>query len=87
MKGGQVMKTNINFSENKNAYMPNEKMRKSFLELCEKIYEYPDYKNIDVNKSISNYFKINENNLTVTNGSLEGINLLIHTFQRTIGYS
>lgn len=73
------MKTNINFSENKNAYMPNEKMRKSFLELCEKIYEYPDYKNIDVNKSISNYFKINENNLTVTNGSLEGINLLIHT--------
>ncbi len=68
----------INFSENRNVYMPNVKMQLALLKIYKKIFEYPDYKNIDVNKSISKYFGVNKNNLTVTNGSLEGINLLVN---------
>lgn len=73
----------INFSENRNVYMPNNQMKKSLLEAQRKIFEYPDYKNTEVNRCISKYFGIEEKNLTVTNGSLEGINLLVSALNET----
>lgn len=73
----------INFSENRNVYMPNNQMKKSLLKAQRKVFEYPDYKNTEVNRCISEYFGIEEKNLTVTNGSLEGINLLVCALNKT----
>jgi len=75
-------KEKINFSENRNVYMPNKKMKKILLKSIKTVFEYPDYKNIEVNKSISKYFDIQEKNLMVTNGSLEGINLLVNALKK-----
>lgn len=72
----------INYAENRNVYMPNNKMKKKLLNAYKYVYEYPDYKNIEVNKAISQYFGVNIENLTVTNGSLEGINLLLNCLDK-----
>lgn len=72
----------INYAENRNVYMPNKKMKKQLLKAYKYVYEYPDYTNIEVNESISQYFGVNIENLTVTNGSLDGINLLVNCLQR-----
>ena len=71
----------INYSENRNVYMPNLETKKALLRAYQKVFEYPDYKNENVNKSVSNYFRVDNSNFTVTNGSLEGINLLLQVFK------
>lgn len=76
------MKNIINFCENRNVYMPSKKMKKSLLKSIKNVFEYPDYKNIDVNKSVSQYFNMEEKNLMVINGSLEGINLLVNVLKK-----
>ena len=70
----------LNFAENRNVYMPNKEMEKALQEAIKHIYEYPDYKNIEINKSISKYFNINKENFIITKGSLEGINHLVRIF-------
>lgn len=72
----------INYAENRNVYMPSRKMKKQLLKAYKYVCEYPDYKNTVVNESISQYFGIDINNLTVTNGSLEGINLLLNCLNK-----
>lgn len=67
---------NLDFSENKNPYMPSVKMLNAYIDAIKRIDCYPDYKNIEINNSIAEFFNINKENVTVTNGSLEGINLL-----------
>lgn len=62
--------------------MPNKKMKKELLKCYKYVSEYPDYKNVIVNAALSEYFGINEENLTLTNGSLEGINLLVNCLRR-----
>ena len=72
----------IDFSENRNAYMPSKEILKAYKETIEEIYKYPDYKNVDVNNSIANFFGISAENVSITNGSMEGINLLTRVLNR-----
>ncbi len=80
------MKNIINFAENRNVYMPNAKIKINLLKSIKNIFNYPDYKNSAVNECISKYFNINIDNLMVTNGSLEGINLLINVLDKKKAY-
>ena len=43
------MEQKIDFSENRNIFMPNIQMKKSLLRAVQKVFEYPDYKNTAVN--------------------------------------
>lgn len=70
------MEEKIDFSENRNIFMPNNKMKKCLLKALKKVFEYPDYKNTEVNGAIVDYFDVAYNNVSVTNGSMEAINLL-----------
>lgn len=72
----------INFAENRNYFMPNEEIKKKLGEAIKHIYEYPDCKNIGINKSISEYFNINTENFIITKDSLEGINFLARIFNK-----
>lgn len=72
----------IDFSENRNVFMPNEKMKKSLLQAIKKTFEYPDYKNTKVNNTIANYFDISFDNVSITNGSIEAINLLVNVLRK-----
>ena len=72
----------IDFSENRNVFMPNEKMKKSLLQAIKKTFEYPDYKNTKVNNTIANYFDISFDNVSITNGSMEAINLLVNVLRK-----
>ncbi len=76
------MDQRINFSENRNVFMPTEKMKKSLLQAVKKVYEYPDYTNTEVNNIIANYFGIFFDNVSVTNGSMEAINLLVNVLRK-----
>ena len=75
-------KEKLNFAENRNVYMPNEQMKNALKEANKYIYNYPDYKNTEINKSLSLYFDINEENFIITKGSLEGINFLVRMFHK-----
>ena len=72
----------IDFSENRNVFMPSEKMKKNLLQAIKKIFEYPDYKNMEVNGAIANYFDISFDNVSITNGSMEAINLLVNVLKK-----
>ena len=76
------MAQKINFSENRNVFMPTKKMKRSLLQAVKKVFEYPDYKNTEVNNAISNYFGISFNNVSITNGSMEAINLLVNVLEK-----
>lgn len=52
------MEQKIDFSENRNIFMPNIQMKKSLLRVVQKVFKYPDYKNTAVNSAIANYFDI-----------------------------
>ena len=71
----------IDFSENRNIFMPNIQMKKSLLRAVQKVFEYPDYKNTAVNSAIANYFDISCDNVSITNGSMEAINLLVKVLE------
>ena len=72
----------IDFSENRNIFMPNIQMKKSLLRAVQKVFEYPDYKNTAVNSAIAGYFDISCDNASITNGSMEAINLLVKVLER-----
>lgn len=72
------MAQKIDFSENRNVFMPNEKMKNALLQAIKKVFEYPDYKNTEVNSIIANYFDTSFNNVSITNGSMEAINFLVN---------
>lgn len=72
----------IDFSENRNAFMPSLAMKKKLLESIKSVFEYPDYKNVLVNEAISNYFNVSIENTSVTNGSMEAINLLVQVLSK-----
>ncbi len=76
------MDQKIDFSENRNVFMPSEKMKKSLLQAVKKVFEYPDYKNTEVNNIIANYFDILFDNVSITNGSMEAINLLVNVLRK-----
>ena len=73
------MEQKIDFSENRNIFMPSEKMRKCLLLIVKKVVEYPDYKNTKV---IANYFGVSFDNVSITNGSMEAINLLVNVLKK-----
>lgn len=75
------MEQKIDFSENRNIFMPNIQMKKSLLRAVKKVFEYPDYKNTAVNGAIANYFDIPCDNVSITNGSMESINLLVKVLE------
>ena len=76
------MKNKLDFSENRNIFMPTHNMKKCLLKILKKVFEYPDYTNKRVNESISYYFDVPYDNLTITNGSMEAINLLVKVLER-----
>lgn len=76
------METKIDFSENRNVFMPSEKMKNCLFEAVQKIFEYPDYKNLKVNDAIAKYFGVPYENVSVTNGSMEAINLLVKVLEK-----
>ena len=76
------MAQKIDFSENRNVFMPNEQMKKNLLQAIKKIFEYPDHKNMEVNNAIANYFDISFDNVSITNGSMEAINLLVNVLKK-----
>lgn len=71
------MSKTINLSENKNPLAPSKITLDCIKTLKENIYKYPDYKNLDINKSVSEFFDVPEKNITITNGSMEAISILI----------
>ena len=73
-------KTILNFAENRNVFMPSYEMKKSMEEAIKHVYEYPDCKNTEIKKSLSNYFNIEPEYYAVTKGSLEGINFMARLF-------
>lgn len=75
-------KEKLNFAENRNVYMPSKEMKDALKEANNHIYEYPDYKNIIINKNIAEFFNINLENFIITKGSLEGINFLVRLFYK-----
>ena len=76
------MEQKIDFSENRNVFMPSKKMKKSLLQAVKKVFEYPDYKNTEVNNTIANYFNTSFDNVSITNGSMEAINLLVDVLRK-----
>lgn len=76
------MEQKIDFSENRNIFMPSAQMKKNLLRTVKKVFEYPDYKNTAVNSAIANYFDISYDNVSITNGSMEAINLLVKVLKR-----
>lgn len=76
------MEQKIDFSENRNVFMPDERMKKKLLQAVKKVFEYPNYKNTEVNSTIANYFDIPFNNTSITNGSMEAINLLVNVLRK-----
>ena len=76
------MDQKIDFSENRNIFMPNEEMKKCLLNALKKVFEYPNYKNTKINNAISNYFEVAFDNVSMTNGSMEAINLLVKVLEK-----
>lgn len=77
------MKTNqIDFSENRNAYMPSKEVLIAYRNAICNLHQYPDFKNTDVNNSIAAFFGLDNKNTTISNGSMEGINLLARILHR-----
>lgn len=72
----------IDFSENRNVFMPSEKMKRGLLKITKKVFEYPDYKNTEVNNTIANYFDVAIDNVNITSGSMEAINLLANVLRK-----
>lgn len=50
------MEQKIDFSENRNIFMPNAKMQKCLLKVVKEVFEYPDYKNTEVNGAYCQLF-------------------------------
>lgn len=67
----------INLAENKNPFYPSPAIKKKAQEVLDNISNYPDYKNVDINRSIAAFFNVPEENAIITNGSMEGMNLLV----------
>ena len=59
-----------------------KKMQKSLLQAVKYAYEYPNYTNTEVNNIIENYFGIFFDNINITNGSMEAINLLVNVLRK-----
>ena len=57
-------------------------MQKSLLQAVKYAYEYPNYTNTEVNNIIENYFGIFFDNINITNGSMEAINLLVNVLRK-----
>lgn len=61
------------FSENANPLGPSVKVQDALRECAGYINVYSDYKNIDINKDLSDFFKVSVDNVAIANGSLEAI--------------
>ncbi|PGQ94839.1 hypothetical protein COA25_32050, partial [Bacillus cereus] len=63
----------INLSENINFLYPNQETINEFKNSIELINNYPELKNIKLNKLVANQLDVLDNQLIITNGSLEAI--------------
>ena len=61
------------FSENANPLGPTEKIQQALKQCSGYINVYSDYKNIEINNDLAEFFKINVENIAIANGSLEAI--------------
>lgn len=79
----------INLAENKNPFYPSPIIKKKMSEAINRVSEYPDCHNVKVNSCIAKFFNLNYENVVVTNGSMEGMNLLCDVLNndRTTIYS
>ncbi|ANC23018.1 hypothetical protein WR52_30390 (plasmid) [Bacillus cereus] len=76
----------INLSENINFLYPNQETINEFKNSIELINNYPELKNIKLNKLVANQLDVLDNQLIITNGSLEAIDYFFKlNSQKTIG--
>lgn len=76
----------INLSENLNLLYPNEKMIDDIKKNIECINNYPENKNLEVNKLIANQLGVINTEILITNGSLEAIDHFFRTQEyKTVG--
>ena len=61
------------FSENANPLGPTEKVQQALKQCSGYINVYSDYKNIEINNDLAEFFKVNIENIAIANGSLEAI--------------
>lgn len=70
----------INISENKNPYMPSFHMKLTLLKATFFAKNYPSRFNEEIAEKISSKVCCDKENILVTNGSLEGLDILLRTF-------
>jgi threonine-phosphate decarboxylase len=71
----------IDFSANINPLGLNKTLKKEFVKSYKRIFHYPDPEAKDLIRQISKYWKIDEENILLGNGSTELIYLIIQTFK------
>lgn len=63
----------IDFLKNTNPFGPSKKAVSELIKSAQKLNDYPDPKNINLNKDIANFFNVPFENVTIVNGSMEAI--------------
>lgn len=63
----------LDFSSNLNPLEPPNSLRKIYRDNYNRISEYPDYQNKNIQEKLAAFFGVNKKNVYITNGSLEGI--------------
>ena len=77
----------INLSTNENPYFPTKKMYSTLGETLNKINTYPSSNSEDVSKVIAQVFGLNCDNILITSGTMEGMDITLKAFdKKKIGY-
>lgn len=63
----------LDFKMNANPFGPPRWLKRYLAVSLDDMIDYPDYKNIEVNRAISGFLGLNNENVAVANGSLEAI--------------
>lgn len=64
-------------ASNLNPYLPTPSMERELMCFVEKVKEYPEKKDISIRKKIADILKLEENQIVMTNGAMEGISLVV----------
>ena len=70
----------IDFSANINPFGIPEKIKRDLFKQFHQIEHYPDIESFELRQQIANYWNINPENILVTNGSVEGLYLLMQMY-------
>ncbi|MCD4782061.1 MAG: aminotransferase class I/II-fold pyridoxal phosphate-dependent enzyme [Candidatus Omnitrophica bacterium] len=71
----------IDFSANINPLGIPEKIKRDLFKVFHQVEHYPDIESFELRRQIANYWDINHENILVTNGSVEGLYLLMQMYR------